>query len=94
MSYQQQVLTTFKEHGGSMTLGQILKYTWGYSIRSTFSRLRKQGYTVDLLRGNTPSENLYTIIEPQYFQQELKEAEDVVLREGCSDKLCPPFRTL
>jgi hypothetical protein len=46
-----------------MTLGEMLKYPWGYKSTSRMSELRKMGYHFVCEKGKTASENLYRLID-------------------------------
>lgn len=68
MTQHAQILKAFSDYGGSMTLGQILSYSWGYEFRARATELRRQGFQIVLTRGKRPSDNLYTLTAP--FQVE------------------------
>ena len=71
MTQKESLLELFRENGNRLTLGEILKHPYGYEARARFTELRKQGYVINFERGKTPSENLYTLIEPiQYPEDE------------------------
>jgi len=64
MHQKDSILEAFKKSGNTMTLGEILKHSWGYEFRARATELRRKGFTVLLARGKTPSENRYHIIPP------------------------------
>lgn len=61
---RQQIFETFQFYGYRMTLGQILKYPWGYEARARFAELRQEGHEITYHRGKTPSEGLYVMTPP------------------------------
>ena len=65
MSQEISILETFRKEGGSMTLGEILKHSWGYEFRARASSLRRKGYVITCERGEKPSQNLYRVIPPE-----------------------------
>ena len=50
-----------------MTLGEILKYEWGYEFRARKTELNHEGYTINLIKidNKVRSNNLYELIEPK-----------------------------
>ena len=64
MTQCDQLVALFREHGWTMTLGQLLQYPVGYKCTSRFSDLRKQGYLIVCEKGATPSLNRYTMVIP------------------------------
>ncbi len=65
MTQKDQLLNAFKENGNVLTLGHMLKYTWGYTARNRVSELRKIGYNIESFKGATPSLNGYRLIPVQ-----------------------------
>lgn len=65
MSHREAIIEAFRRNNGRMALGHILKYQWGYEFRARATELRKQGYTILCEKGKTPSDNMYTLIEPE-----------------------------
>jgi len=59
MSHKETIVEAFQRYGYKLTLGQVLKYPWGYKFASRCADLRKEGYKIDCIKGNTPSENTY-----------------------------------
>jgi hypothetical protein len=64
MTQHQELIELFLAHGNRLTLGEILKSRVGYEWRARASELRRQGYIFLLERGRSPSENMYSIVEP------------------------------
>ena len=65
MSQKERLVELFKRYGGKMTLGQLLQYPEGYKCTSRFSDLRELGFKIDCSKGERPSDNLYTMTEPE-----------------------------
>ena len=63
MTRHQEILWEFRRHGNKMTLGEMLKFPWGYKSTSRMSELRKMGYHFVCEKGKTASENLYRLID-------------------------------
>lgn len=61
---RQQIFETFQRYGYKMTLGQMLKFPWGYEVRARISELRQEGHIITYHRGKTPSEGLYIMTPP------------------------------
>lgn len=61
----QEIVNAFQSNGWRMTLGYMLGHSWGYKCTSRFSDLRKHGYVIQLERGETPSQNVYTCVPPE-----------------------------
>lgn len=65
MSHRESIIEAFRRNHGRMSLGHILVYPWGYEFRARATELRKEGYIILCQKGKTPSENMYTLIEPE-----------------------------
>lgn len=67
MSQISEMVEWFKRQGGSATLDQILKSgeRWSYEWRARATDARKQGYVIALERGKIPSDNRYSLVEPE-----------------------------
>jgi len=65
MSHREDILEAFRRNKGRMALGHILKYPWGYEFRARATELRKEGYIILCEKGKTPSDNMYTLSEPE-----------------------------
>lgn len=63
MYQKEQLLTLFRENGGTLTLGQIMKTTLAAEYRARMTDLRKLGFFIACERGRTASENKYHLIE-------------------------------
>lgn len=63
MNQKQRLLELFQLYGNRITLGQLLKDPTGvgYKCTSRFSELRAEGYPIQFVKGETPSENLYIL---------------------------------
>lgn len=73
MTQKERILQAFKEHGGAMTLGQLLedgRYTFAHKLTARLSDLRQDGYKIICTEGPNPSQNLYQLIEPVRFEVE------------------------
>lgn len=64
MTQKEHLLELFQVHGGKMTLGQILKSPVGYEWRARATELRREGYRIELQRGERPSDNTYHLVQP------------------------------
>lgn len=64
MTQKEKLLELFKSNGNTMTLGQIMQTPLACEYRARMTELRRQGFTILLARGKTPSENRYHIIPP------------------------------
>jgi len=64
VSHREAIIEAFRRNNGRMALGHILKYPWGYEFRARATELRKEGYIIQCEKGKTPSENIYTFVEP------------------------------
>ena len=71
MTQHDYMISLFRMHGGSMTLGQIMKTTLAAEYRARMTDLRKHGYLFILQRGKTASENRYQMLEPNDNQTRL-----------------------
>lgn len=61
MTQKEIILAAFQQYGYKITLGQALQQKWGYKFASRCADLRKEGYVIDCIRGETASENLYVL---------------------------------
>lgn len=61
MNHKQIILDAFYQNGYRMTLGYMLQHPWGYKAATRISDLRKQGYQIDCIKGETPSQNTYIL---------------------------------
>lgn len=66
MTQKEIILEAFQRYGYKITLGQALQHKWGYKMASRISDLRKDGYRIECIRGETPSDNLYVM---QYIDE-------------------------
>lgn len=64
MSQKESLLELFQVHANRLTLGQILKSPIGYEWRARATELRRDGYRIDLERGEKPSDNTYHLLPP------------------------------
>lgn len=65
MTNVETILQAFKLNGYRLTLGYALEHNWGYKLTSRLSDLRKQGYRIDFIKGDTPSENSWVLHMPE-----------------------------
>lgn len=65
MTQKELLLDLFRRNGNRLTLGEILKYPYGYEARARFTELRRAGYRISFVRGATPSANAYHLFEPE-----------------------------
>lgn len=70
MTQRQHLIALFKEHGNTLTLGQILQTTLAAEYRARMTELRHEGYTIRCykIKGKGPSENVYWLTEPVKFE--------------------------
>ncbi len=61
MTQKEIILEAFQRFGYKLTLGQVLQYPWGYKFASRCADLRKEGYKIDCIRGDKPSDNTYVL---------------------------------
>lgn len=65
MTQPQEIISTFQVYANAMTLGQILKYPWGYEFRARKTEINDdpaEPYQIRFAkRGQKPSENLYVL---------------------------------
>lgn len=61
MTQKEIILEAFQRFGYKITLGQALQHSWGYKMASRISDLRKDGYQIECIRGEKPSDNLYVM---------------------------------
>jgi hypothetical protein len=63
MTQKERILWLFSMNGNKLTLGQLLRDPSGVGYKSTsrFSDLRKEGYKIDFIKGETPSQNMYVL---------------------------------
>ena len=64
MTQKEHLLELFQVHGNKMTLGQILQSPVGYEWRARATELRREGYRIELERGQKPSMNTYHLLPP------------------------------
>lgn len=60
----QRLLEMFESHDRQITLGQIMQTTLAAEYRARMTDLRRKGYTIQCIRGETPSQNLYKMWRP------------------------------
>lgn len=65
MTQKQALLEMFHNYGNKMTLGQILQSPVGYEWRARATELRREGYRIELERGEKPSMNTYHLLPPK-----------------------------
>lgn len=61
------IIEDFRANGWRLTLGQLLekgRMSYAHKLTARFSDLRKDGYFIQFQRGETPAQNLYTMIPP------------------------------
>jgi hypothetical protein len=63
MTQKERLLWLFQMRGNRLTLGQLLNDPSGvgYKCTSRFSELRKEGYPIQFVRGETPSANTWIL---------------------------------
>jgi hypothetical protein len=63
MTQKEKLLELFQLYGGRLTLGQLLNHPSGvgYKCTSRFSELRREGYKIDCIKGETASQNTYVM---------------------------------
>jgi hypothetical protein len=66
MSNCQKILEAFKKNKNKLTLGYVLRYSWGYKFTSRLSDLRYRGYKIDFTRGSKPSKNSWVLLSTGY----------------------------
>lgn len=64
MTQHDQLIQLFKQHGNRVTLGQILQTTLAAEYRARMTDLRRRGFTILCEKKSKPSDNTYTMIEP------------------------------
>jgi hypothetical protein len=64
MTQKEKILEAFVMHGYKLTLGQVLQHDYGYKFCSRLSELRKEGYKIDCIKAEKPSDNLYVMQPP------------------------------
>jgi len=69
MTNRDRLVQLFESNGWKMTLGQLLEHKEGYKCTSRFSDLRKEGYEIECVRGESPSTNLYIMTPPTRFDE-------------------------
>lgn len=67
MKHSDRMIEWFKFHDNKATLGEILQSgePWAYEFRARATDLRHQGFVITCLRNKMPSDNLYTVYEPE-----------------------------
>jgi hypothetical protein len=66
MTQHRALIDLFHKHGNKLTLGHLLSTPLGYKATSRFAELRKQGYVIFCEQDRkAPSNNLYTLVEPE-----------------------------
>lgn len=65
MTHREAIIEAFRRNKGRMALGHILKFPWGYEFRARATELRKAGYIITCEKGVRPSDNMYTLVEPE-----------------------------
>lgn len=65
MSQSSELLDLFRSHGNRLTLGEILQHPIGYEWRARATELRREGYSITLIRADNKvrSNNLYELKE-------------------------------
>ena len=65
MSQKTDLLKFFRANGNQLSLGQIMKTSFGSEYRARFSELRKEGHVIicDDKDKPSPSDNIYTLVE-------------------------------
>lgn len=64
MTQHQEIIAAFQMHGNAMTLGQILKHSFGYEFRARKVEINRDDpdYQIRFAKkGEKPSENLYVL---------------------------------
>lgn len=64
MTNTDRILWAFQQYGYRITLGEALKHPWGYKLTSRISDLRKRGFVIKCIKGETPSLNTYVMQPP------------------------------
>jgi hypothetical protein len=61
---KQKLLELFQLYGGTLTLGQLLSHPSGvgYKAASRFSEMKREGHDIRFTRGETPSQNAWTLV--------------------------------
>jgi hypothetical protein len=67
LTQKQGILELFRENGNKLTLSHILNTLYAAEYRARFSDLRREGYIINCIRGENPSNNIYELIEPLKF---------------------------
>lgn len=62
---KQHLIQLFRNNHNHLSLGQILNTTLAAEYRARMTDLRKEGFIIVCKKGFRPSENLYTLIEPE-----------------------------
>ena len=76
LTQKEAILELFILHDGVVTLAQILKTPLAAEYRARFSEMRGEGYEIIYKKGETPSQNTYTLKEhttPRHPQGHLKD---------------------
>jgi hypothetical protein len=69
MSQMTQLIDLFVASGNELTLGEILRTSLAAEYRARMTDLRKEGFTITLIRGKHPSDNLYRLSPPDGAQR-------------------------
>ena len=77
MSQKTDILKFFRANGNRLTLGQIMKTSFGSEYRARFSDLRREGHVIicDDKDKPSPSDNIYTLVEEPEARKAAKVAE-------------------
>ena len=70
MTQKEIILAAFQQFGYRIRLGDALQHSWGYKMASRISDLRRDGYHIECVRGEKPSDNLYVMRPPAEGNQE------------------------
>lgn len=64
MTQKEHLLELFHTHANKLTLGQILNTHLAAEYRARMSELRKEGYRIDFVKGEKPSEGTCYLMTP------------------------------
>ena len=67
MTQCERIIECFENHGGKVTLGELLeegRYSFAHKLTARLSDLRAKGFIITCTTGENPSRNIYEMIPP------------------------------
>lgn len=71
MTHREAIIQAFRLNDYRITLGYALRHPWGYELRVRLTELRREGWTIQCVKGKTASDNMYIAAPPDGNQMRL-----------------------